>query len=98
MSPNVEIHSDVNPKSKKRIFFLCEDCMWGVTSLDKSRLFAAIEKDGTCPVCHQDQLSSFPVISNDSFTYCYSEKNGIEVQFSNRRLIKQISEIETAEC
>ena len=85
-----------NPKSKERIFFLCEDCMWSVTCLDKPPLFEVIGEDGICPMCHQDQLSSFPLITNDSFTYRYSEKNGIEVKFSNGRPIKQISQFETA--
>jgi len=96
MSSNVEINSNRNPKSKERIFILCEDCMWSVTSLDKSRLFVDAGKNGICPMCHQDQLSSFPLITNDSFTYRYSEKNGIEVKFSNGRSIKQISQFETA--
>ena len=96
MSSNVEINSNRNPKSKERIFILCEDCMWSVTSWDKSRLFVDVGKNGICPICHQDQLSSFPLITNDSFTYRYSEKNGIEVKFSNGRPIKQISQIETA--
>ena len=91
MRPSIRINSGGNPKGKEKIFILCEDCMWSVTSLDKSRLIMAIGKDGICPVCHQDQLSSFPIISTDSFTYGYSEKNGIEVKFSNRREFNEIS-------
>jgi len=94
MSRHAEINSKENPKVRERIFFLCEDCMWSVTCFDKSRLFKVIGED--CPVCHQDQLSSFPLILNDSFTYRYSEKRGIEVKFSNRRPIKRISQFETA--
>jgi hypothetical protein len=96
MSPNAEIDYKKNPKSKERIFFLCEDCMWSVTCFDKPRLFEVIGEEGICPMCHQDQLSSFPLMLNDSITYRYSEKIGIEVKFSNRTLIKQISEMEIA--
>ena len=96
MNPNAEIKSKGNCKSKERIFFLCEDCMWSVTSLDKSRLQMAIGKDGICPLCHQDQLSSFPLISNDSFTYRYSEKYGIEVKFCNARKTRQICGIKSS--
>jgi len=96
MSPNAEIDYKKNPKSKERIFFLCEDCMWSVTCFDKRRLFEVIGEEGICPMCHQDQLSSFPLMLNDSITYRYSEKIGIEVKFSNRTLIKQISEMEIA--
>jgi hypothetical protein len=52
-----------------------------MTSLDKSRLDDIIGKESTCPMCFQDQLSSFPLILNDSFTYGYSEKRGLEVKF-----------------
>jgi hypothetical protein len=96
MSPNAEIDYKKNPNSKERIFFLCEDCMWGVTCLDKPRLFEVIGEQGICPMCHQDQLSSFPLMLNDSITYRYSEKTGIEVKFNNRRPIKQISQMELA--
>jgi len=94
MSPNPKIQENI--KYRERIFILCEDCMWSVTSLDKSRLFELVGVDGNCPLCHQDELSSFPLLSNEPLGYHYLEKNGIEVQFSNRRSIKQISEIETA--
>ena len=96
MNPNAEINYKENPKSKERIFFLCEDCMWSVTSLDRFRIFEVIGEEGICPVCYQDQLSSFPLMLNDSFTYRYSEKRGMEVNFRNRRPIKQISQFETA--
>ena len=94
MSPNTKIQENI--KYRERIFILCEDCMWSVTSLDKSRLFELVGVDGNCPLCHQDELSSFPLLSNEPLGYHYLEKNGIEVQFSNRRSIKQISELETA--
>lgn len=94
MSTHPEINSKENPKIKERIFILCEDCMWSVTSFDKSRLFKVIGEDGLCPMCCQDQLSSFPLMSDDSFTYRYSEKKGIEVKFSNGKAVKQISQIE----
>ena len=95
MSTHPEINSKENPKIKEKIFFLCEDCMWSVTSFDKSRLFKLIGEEGICPMCYQDQLSSFPLMSDDSFTYRYSEKKGIEVKFSNGKATKQISQIKT---
>jgi hypothetical protein len=59
-----------------------------MTSLDKSRLDDIIGKENTCPRCFQDQLSSFPLILNDSFTYAYSEKRGLEVKFGVTKRIK----------
>ena len=81
MSSSVELKYKGNPKGKERIFFLCEECLWSVTSLDKSHLEDIIGKERTCPMCFQDQLSSFPLVLNDSFTYGFSEKRGIEVKF-----------------
>ena len=81
MSSSVELKYKGNPKGKERIFFLCEECLWSVTSLDKSHLEDIIGKESTCPVCFQNQLSSFPLMLNDSFTYDYSEQRGIEVKF-----------------
>ena len=89
MSPNAEIDYKKNPKSKERMFFLCEDCMWSVTCLDKPRLFEVIGEEGICPMCHQVQLSSFPLMLNGSITYRYSKKTGIEVKFNNRRPINK---------
>lgn len=87
MTTNVELKYEGNPKSKERIFFLCEECLWSMTSLDKSHLGEIIGKESTCPVCFQDELSSFPLMLNDSFTYGYSEKRGIEVKFGISRKI-----------
>ena len=81
MMANTELKFEGNLKSKERIFFLCEECLWTVTSLDKSRLNDIIGSEYTCPMCFKDQLSSFPLIMNDSFTYAYSEKRGLEVKF-----------------
>jgi hypothetical protein len=68
MTANTELKCEGNPKSKERIFFLYEECLWTMTSLDKSHLDDIIGKESTCPMCFQDQLSSFPIILNDSFT------------------------------
>jgi hypothetical protein len=81
MSSSVELKYEGNPKNKQRIFFLCEECLWSMTSLNKFHLEDIIGKEGTCPMCFQEQLSSFPLVLNDSFTYGYSEKRGIEVKF-----------------
>ena len=61
MTTSVELKYDENHKSKERIFFL-----WSMTSLDKSYSVQIIGKEGTCPLCFQDQLSSFPLRPNDS--------------------------------
>lgn len=74
-----------NLKVNERIFLLCDQCFWTVTCLNKNCLQEIVSKNNTCPRCNQDQLSSFPVMPNDSFTYSYSKKRGIELNFGIRR-------------
>jgi hypothetical protein len=84
---NRKIMSEIkNPKINERIFLLCDHCFWTVTCLDKSYLDKTLAKNNTCPRCNQDQLSSFPVMPNDAFTYSYSKKRGIELTFGVRKI------------
>lgn len=68
-------------KSNERIFVICDACFWATTYLDKSRLPVL---DSRCSRCQEVGLSSFPVLSNESFTYAYSEKRGVELRFMTR--------------
>lgn len=83
---NRKIMSDFNnPKIDERIFLLCDQCFWTVTCLSKNYLQEILAKNNKCPRCNQDQLSSFPVMPNDSFTYSYSKKRGFELNFGIRK-------------
>ena len=73
------------PKINERIFLLCDQCLWTVTCLSKNYLEETLARNNKCPRCNQDQLSSFPVMPNDSFTYSYSKKRGIELNFGIRK-------------
>ncbi|TLX86533.1 MAG: hypothetical protein E6K97_11145 [Thaumarchaeota archaeon] len=59
-----------------------------MTSLDKSHSVQIIGKGGTCPLCFQDQLSSFPLRLNDSFIYSYSDEREIEIMFGLGKKLK----------
>ena len=85
MTAEVQLNYKDIPKSKERIFFLCEDCLWSMTLLDKSHIEEIIGPDSTCPRCRQDDLSSFPLVLNESFTYDYSEEKGIDIKFGRYR-------------
>ena len=67
-------------KCTERIFVICDVCFWATTYLDKSRLPVL---DSRCSRCQEVGLSSFPVLVNESFTYTYSEKRGVELMFMN---------------
>ncbi|MGI0005105.1 MAG: hypothetical protein ACREAI_01730 [Nitrososphaera sp.] len=60
------------------IFVLCDSCRWCATYMDKSRA-----RD-RCPSCSSSALSSFPVMPDESFTFSYDEKRGIEMDFGRR--------------
>jgi hypothetical protein len=65
------------------IFLLCNKCLWSATYFDKNRL-----PDGnTCPLCgtnNNNELSSFPIMPNESFTFSYDVKRGLEIEFKHR--------------
>lgn len=60
------------------IFVLCESCRWCATFLDKSRV-----KD-RCAACQSQVLSSFPIMPDESFTFSYDDRRGIEMDFGRR--------------
>ena len=59
------------------VFILCDTCYWCATYFDKTR----IPRENKCPQCNanNNELSSFPIMPNESFTYNYNEKRGVEL-------------------
>jgi hypothetical protein len=66
----------------KEVFILCETCHWCATYFffDKSRL-----PTKKCPICMNTQMSSFPILSNEAFTFDYNEKRGVSLEFRVRK-------------
>jgi predicted Zn-ribbon and HTH transcriptional regulator len=64
------------------IFVLCDTCYWCATYFDKIR----IPVDDNCPQCNanNNELTSFPIMSNESFTFDYNDKLGVELEFMPR--------------
>ena len=78
----------LNPKINERILLLCDQCLWTVTCLNKKyleELSEISETEYNCPVCNQEQLSSFAVSANDSYRYNYSKNRGLELTFEIRK-------------
>jgi hypothetical protein len=69
--------------SSPPIFILCDSCYWCATYFDKTRT----PVDNTCPQCdaNNNELTSFPIMSNESFTFGHSDKRGVELEFKARR-------------
>jgi hypothetical protein len=75
-------------KANQAIFLLCDQCLWTVTCLNKKyleELSEISETEYSCPICNQDQLSSFPVSHNDPFRYSYSESKAFVLTFGKER-------------
>jgi hypothetical protein len=70
-------------KSSPPIFILCDACYWCATYVDKT----IIPADNNCPQCganNNNELTSFPIMSNESFTFDYNDKRGVEMEFKNK--------------
>jgi hypothetical protein len=65
------------------IFVLCDKCYWCATYLDKSKL----PLDNNCLGCNSNnnELTSFPIPPNESLTFNYNDKRGVELQFKLRQ-------------
>jgi hypothetical protein len=59
------------------IFILCDTCYWCATYFDKAR----IPMDNVCPRCtaNNNELTSFPIMANELFTFDHNPKREIEV-------------------
>ncbi|HYZ49675.1 MAG TPA: hypothetical protein VE593_02220 [Nitrososphaeraceae archaeon] len=64
------------------IFTLCNKCRWSATYFDKNRL----PHENRCPICgaNNNELSSLPIMSNESFAFSYDVKRGLEIEFKPR--------------
>ena len=75
--------SDRPVSSPSPIFILCDRCYWCATYFDKART----PIDNNCPQCNANNnngLTSFPILSNESFTFDYNDKRGVELEFKPR--------------
>ena len=72
--------------SSPPIFILCDNCYWCATYLDKTR----IPGENRCPQCdaNNNELTSFPIISNEAFIFDYNDKHGVELEFRPRQKAK----------
>ena len=64
------------------VFILCDRCYWCATYFGNIRIRA----DNNCPQCNanSNELTSFPIASNESFTFGYDVKRGLEIEFKHR--------------
>jgi predicted Zn-ribbon and HTH transcriptional regulator len=75
-------HDGHTKPSAAPVFILCDRCYWCATYFSNTR----ISMDNNCPQCNanSNELTSFPIASNESFTFGYNEKRGVELEFKHR--------------
>src|SRR5919199_5750902 len=64
------------------VFALCDRCYWCATYFSNART----PTDNICPQCNanSNQLTRFPIASNESFSFNYKDKRGVELEFKHR--------------
>jgi hypothetical protein len=82
-SPTLIAKTRDHIKSSPPIFILCDSCYWCATYFDKTRT----PVNNICPQCgtNNNELTSFPIMSNEAFTFDYNDKHGVELEFKARR-------------
>jgi hypothetical protein len=65
------------------VFILCDTCYWCATYFDNT----GIPRENKCPQCNanNNELSSFPIMPNESFSFIYNDKRVVELEFKARR-------------
>jgi hypothetical protein len=87
---------ELQSSKKQPIFVICDTCYWCATYVDSTRL-PADGSSSICPQCnaygdsydddndgnnnHNRELSSIPIRLNESFTFNYNAKRGVELEF-----------------
>ena len=81
-SPTLIAKTRDHIKSSPPIFILCDSCYWCATYFDKTRT----PVNNICPQCgtNNNELTSFPIMSNEAFTFDYNDKCGVELEFKAR--------------
>jgi hypothetical protein len=80
-APSTNEQNYPNRKEKEAIFILCDTCYWSATYFTQFML----PVEDRCPRCQNTELSSFPILANESFILNYSEKRGLELEFKSRK-------------
>ena len=83
-SPSLIAKTHDRFQSSSPVFMLCDTCYWCATYFDKTR----IPRENKCPQCNainnNNEFSSFPIMPNESFTFDYNDKRGVELEFKPR--------------
>lgn len=66
-------------QQKRRLFVICDECFWVASAIDADKFDAT-----SCPLCNR-RISSMSLAENESYSYTYNERRGVEVDFRSIR-------------
>lgn len=69
----------ITTQHKRRLFVICDECFWVASALDADKFDAT-----SCPLCNK-RISCTPLTDNESYSYTYDERRGVEVDFRSIR-------------
>jgi hypothetical protein len=78
LSPSDRKEQNYPNKKEKDIFILRDTCSPPSATYFTQFMLPA---EGRCPSCQNTELSSFPIMPNESFISNYSESEGLELEF-----------------
>jgi hypothetical protein len=67
------------------LLVLCDNCYWCATYFAKHRLLS----DKSCPQCRSvinNELTSFPIMSSESFTFYLNENGSVQLKLMLRQI------------
>jgi hypothetical protein len=82
-SQSLSAHNDQTKPPAPPVFLLCDRCYWCATYINNARVPT---DNNICPQCNanSNELTSFRIAPNESFTYNYNEKRWVELEFKHR--------------
>ena len=70
---------------KQKYFLICKSYLCSSSSYFLSN----IDTFSRCPVCHQDEIESLPLSSDEAYNFDYSSKRGVSLEFKKYNVNKE---------
>ena len=70
---------------KQKYFLICKSCLWSSSSYFLSN----IDTFSRSPVCHQDEIESLSLSSDEAYNFEYSSKRGVSLEFKKYNVNKE---------
>lgn len=79
MASVLEIQNNYSLEKLSRQFLICDFCFWAASAISVRRHDIL-----TCPQCNAE-VSRIPLADNESFTFNYDKRRGVELDFAAAR-------------